>query len=80
MSDKPKFEIGDIVKPREKALKKNKIFTDDKRLIVTKIDNEGFYSFNDSKWFYELALRGEREADFTLDEDELELVKKIEWT
>lgn len=79
MDSKPKFEIGDIVKPREKALKKNRIFTDDKRFVVTKIDNEGFYSFNSSKWFYELALRGEREADFTLDEDELELVRRLSW-
>lgn len=71
------FNIGDIVKPTEKALERNKDFTSDKRFIITKVDCDSIW--DEGPIWYELAEKGDTDAMYCLPENEMELVKKFEW-
>lgn len=72
-----KYQIGDLVKPNEKAFKRNKEFTSDKRFIVTSIDENKF--LEERKNWYQLATKDAKHSTFCLPEDELSLVKVFEW-
>lgn len=76
-NDKSKFSIGDIVKPNKDAIKRNKEFNQDRRFIITEVGSTSFWN-NEPIW-YDLAGYGDKNTLYCLPENELELVKKIEW-
>lgn len=72
-----KFNIGDLVKPNEKAYERNKIFTKDRRFVITAIDNK--HLFNSLETWYNLAIKESKNATYILPEEEIELVRSFEW-
>lgn len=74
---KTKFKIGDLVKPNEKAHKRNREFSSDRRFMITAIDNSKL--FNSLDTWYKLATKDSEDSRYCLPENELELVKSFEW-
>lgn len=74
---KTKFKIGDLVKPNEKAYKRNRVFSSDRRFVITSIDNSKL--FNNLETWYNLAIKDSEGSQYCLPENELELVRSFEW-
>lgn len=74
---KTKFKIGDLVKPNEKAYKRNREFSSDRRFMITAIDNSKL--FNSLETWYKLSTKDSEDSRYCLPENELELVKSFEW-
>lgn len=77
--DEYKFHIGDLVKPNEKAYARNKCFTQDRRFVVTRANSRTNWDDEEELIWYDLAAKGDKDALYCLQEDELELVRKFEW-
>lgn len=75
ISNNDQFKIGDIVSPNEKAIKRNKEFTTDKKFIIIGEQDNVPFNENEPIW-YDLSAKGSKTATYCLPANELTLIKR----
>lgn len=69
--------IGDLVRPNEKAINRNKeVFSKDQSFVICEIEKS---LFSNKYWLY-LGASGDNAPYYSLPEDEVEVVRPMQWS